>query len=90
MTRSVPVCGAPDCGSPCTCATAPEKIHGLEELDPRRYGVIVQRGWRRGLLLPDIPGIEDAATQVRYARMKAGIGPDEPVELERFCVEKYT
>lgn len=66
-----------------------EPIHSTNELDPKTYGVIVQRGWRRGLLLPNIEGIDDAETQVRYARMKAGIGPDEPVELQRFKVEKY-
>lgn len=68
---------------------AAEPIQSTAELDPRSYGVIVQRGWRRGLLLPDIEGIDDAETQVRYARMKAGIGPDEAVELQRFKVEKY-
>ncbi len=66
-----------------------EAIKSTAELDPKVYGVIVQRGWRRGLLLPDIEGIDDAETQVRYARMKAGIGPTEPVELQRFKVEKY-
>ncbi len=68
---------------------APEAIESLGQLDPSVYGVIVQRGWRRGLLLPDIEGIDDPETQVRYARMKAGIGPNEPVELQRFKVEKY-
>ena len=58
--------------------------------DVKRYGVIVERGYRRGLLLPDIPGIDDVATQVSYARMKAGIGEKEKVELFRFRVEKYT
>jgi AmmeMemoRadiSam system protein A len=67
----------------------PEPIRSIAELDPARYGVIVQRGYHRGLLLPDIPGIEDAETQVAYARMKAGLRPDEPVELYRFKVEKY-
>lgn len=67
----------------------PEPIASEAELDPQVYGVIVQHGWRRGLLLPDIEGIDDAATQVRYARMKAGLGPHEPVELFRFKVEKY-
>ena len=66
-----------------------EPIQSLDQLDPKVYGVIVQRGWHRGLLLPDIEGIDDAETQVRYARMKAGIGPREPVELQRFKVEKY-
>lgn len=66
-----------------------EPIQSLDQLDPKVYGVIVQRGWRRGLLLPDIEGIDDPETQVRYARMKAGIGPHEPIEMERFRVEKY-
>jgi AmmeMemoRadiSam system protein A len=75
----------------------PETIDSIDQLDPRCYGVIVQslwqgshRGGRRGLLLPDIPGIDDAETQVAYARQKAWIGPDEPVQLFRFKVEKYT
>jgi AmmeMemoRadiSam system protein A len=68
----------------------PEPIDSISQLDPQVYGVIVQRDWRRGLLLPDIPGIEDAETQVAYARRKAWIGPDEPVEMFRFRVEKYT
>ncbi len=68
----------------------PEAIHSTDQLDVKQYGVIVQRGYRRGLLLPDIEGIDDVATQVRYARMKAGIGEKEPVELFRFRVEKYT
>jgi AMMECR1 domain-containing protein len=50
----------------------------------------VQRGGRRGLLLPDIEGVEDAETQVRIARQKAGIGPTETVKLYRFRVVKYT
>jgi AmmeMemoRadiSam system protein A len=67
----------------------PEPIQSEAELDPKCYGVIVQHGWRRGLLLPDIEGIDDAQTQVRYARMKAGINAREPVEMFRFRVEKY-
>ncbi len=68
----------------------PEPIDSIEQLDPKRYGVIVERGRRRGLLLPDIPGIDDAETQVAIARQKAWLGADEPVELSRFRVEKYT
>lgn len=67
----------------------PEPIASEAELDPKRYGVIVERGWQRGLLLPDIPGIDDVKTQLWYARRKAGLGDDEPVELFRFRVEKY-
>jgi MEMO1 family protein len=67
----------------------PESIDSPDQLDVKQYGVIVKQGHRRGLLLPDIPGIDDVATQVRYARMKAGIGPKEPIALFRFRVEKY-
>jgi AmmeMemoRadiSam system protein A len=68
----------------------PEPIDSPDQLDVKQYGVIVQRGYRRGLLLPDIPGIDDVPTQVSYARMKAGIAPEEKVELFRFRVEKHT
>lgn len=68
----------------------PEPIASEAELDPKRYGVIVQRGWQRGLLLPAIEGIDDVQTQLWYARRKAGLRDDEPVELFRFRVEKYT
>ena len=68
----------------------PEPIDSADLLDVKQYGVIVERGHRRGLLLPDIPGIDDVPTQVRYALMKAGIGENEKVALFRFRVEKYT
>ena len=32
----------------------PEMITSLDELDPKRYGVIVEKGYRRGLLLPNL------------------------------------
>lgn len=67
----------------------PEPVAGLEDLDPKRYGVIVSRGARRGLLLPDLEGIETAEDQVAIARRKAGIGPDEEVQLARFEVTRY-
>lgn len=70
--------------------TPPEPISGPEELEPRRYGVIVQSGWRRGLLLPDLEGVDTVEYQVAIARRKAGIGPNEPVQLYRFEVERYT
>jgi AmmeMemoRadiSam system protein A len=67
-----------------------EAINSITELDPRQYGVIVRRGTRRGLLLPDIPGVDDAETQVAIARQKAWISPKDPVSLFRFKVDKYT
>jgi AmmeMemoRadiSam system protein A len=67
----------------------PEPIAGPEELDPRRYGVIVQSDWRRGLLLPDLEGVDTVEHQVAVARQKAGIGPHEPAQLYRFEVKRY-
>ena len=54
-----------------------------------RYGVIVSKGFRRGLLLPNLEGINDPETQVAIAKRKAGIGPDETVSLERFEVVRH-
>jgi AmmeMemoRadiSam system protein A len=67
----------------------PEPIQGLDQLDPKRYGVIVRKGWRTGLLLPDLEGVTTAADQVRIAKQKAGIAADEDCELERFEVIRY-
>jgi AmmeMemoRadiSam system protein A len=63
----------------------------FEDLDPARYGVIVEDegGYRRGLLLPDIPGVETAQEQVEIAARKAGIAPGTPVSLSRFRVERF-
>jgi AmmeMemoRadiSam system protein A len=70
--------------------TEPEPIRSPDELDPKRYGVIVRSGWRRGLLLPDLEGVDTVEYQVEIARNKAGIGSDEPFELYRFEVKRYT
>jgi AmmeMemoRadiSam system protein A len=69
--------------------TPPEPIKDESQLDPKRYGVIVEAGWRRGLLLPDLDGVDTAAYQIDISRQKAGIGPDEPVKLYRFEVKRY-
>ena len=69
--------------------TLPELISGPEELDPKRYGVIVESGSRRGLLLPDLEGVDTVEYQVSIARQKAGVGPHESVQLYRFEVKRY-
>ena len=72
--------------------STPEPVDGPAELDPRRYGVIVHatQGWhRRGLLLPDLDGVDTVDEQIRICRLKAGIGPEEPVELLRFEVVRH-
>lgn len=67
----------------------PEAVSDLLSLDPRRYGVIVQRGNRVGLLLPDLEGVDTVEEQLDIARRKAGILPGEPVKVYRFEVKRY-
>ncbi len=67
----------------------PERIQSLEELDVKRYGVIVTSGFRRGLLLPDLEGIDTPEKQVDIALQKAGIRPSDHYDMERFEVIRY-
>jgi len=69
--------------------SCPEKVSGVEELDPRKYGIIVVSGFRRGLLLPDLEGVDTVEDQLRITKMKAGILPHEEVEIYRFEVKRY-
>lgn len=66
-----------------------EPIASLDELDPKIYGVIVSKDFRRGLLLPNLEGVDTAEEQVDIARRKAGIGPREDFKMERFKVVRH-
>jgi AmmeMemoRadiSam system protein A len=73
----------------------PEPVDSTDELDPKRYGLIVQSAnhpWKRGLLLPNLEGIDTIEKQVYWTRYhKAGItDPNEPVQMFRFEVMRYT
>jgi len=68
--------------------TEPQPVKDVSELDPIKYGLIVSKGNLKGVLLPDI-GVETTEEQVEICRRKAGIGPDEEVELYRFEVVRY-
>ncbi len=69
--------------------STPEKVHDTRELDARTFGVIVVAGRRRGLLLPDLDGVDTVEEQLRIARMKAGIAPHEDVEIFKFKVKRH-
>ena len=69
--------------------TTPEPVEGEAELDPKRYGVIVECGGRKGLLLPDLEGVDSVERQIEICRSKAGIMPHQPVQLYRFEVKRY-
>ncbi len=66
-----------------------EYIYSMDQLDPKRYGVIVTKGYRRGLLLPDLDGVDTAEQQVDIAKKKAGIRSDDDVKLQRFEVIRH-
>jgi AmmeMemoRadiSam system protein A len=69
--------------------TKPEPVTDIDQLDPKEYGVIVESGWRRGLLLPDLEGVDSVDEQIAICRLKAGISSNEPVNLYRFQVRRF-
>jgi AmmeMemoRadiSam system protein A len=69
--------------------TTPEPVKSQDQLDPKRYGCIVEAGWRKGLLLPDLEGVDTVDEQIDICRQKGGIAPNEPVKLYRFEVKRY-
>lgn len=66
-----------------------EKIETMDDLDVKKYGVIVSKGFRRGLLLPDLEGVDTPHEQVLIALRKAGISSNEHYVMERFEVVRY-
>ncbi|MFC1899761.1 AmmeMemoRadiSam system protein B [Chloroflexota bacterium] len=66
----------------------PEPVEGKEQLDPKRYGIIVEADVRRGLLLPDLEGVDTVEYQIDICRRKASIAANEPVQLYRFEVKR--
>jgi AmmeMemoRadiSam system protein A len=69
--------------------TEPEPVKDTSQLDPQKYGVIVESGFRRGLLLPDLEGVDSVEEQISICRLKAGISHNEPVNLYRFQVRRF-
>lgn len=68
----------------------PEAITSPDELDVKRYGVIVTKGRKRGLLLPNLDGVDTVEDQITIAKQKAGISTyDDDVQLERFEVVRH-
>lgn len=66
-----------------------EKVDTLDQLDVKRYGVVVTKGYRRGLLLPNLEGVDTVLDQVAIAKQKAGIKEEEAVAMERFEVVRH-
>ena len=75
-----------------TCSVdvlSPSEPCTTDDLDPRVYGVIVEAGVRRGVLLPALEGIDTVAAQLEIALQKAGIAPGRPYDVRRFLVTRY-
>jgi len=69
--------------------TKPEPVTDISQLDPKTYGVIVESGWKKGLLLPDLEGVDSVEEQIAICRLKAGISAGESVKLYSFQVRRF-
>lgn len=72
--------------------TEPQSVTNIEELDPKKYGIIVQStdgADRQGLLLPDLEGIDSIQDQVMIAKHKANIALQEPISIFKFEVQRF-
>lgn len=69
--------------------TIPVKCENLDELNPKIYGVIVESGYKRGLLLPDLEGVDTVKKQLDIAKRKASISTHEQVSVYKFEVNRY-
>ncbi|MCE5199201.1 MAG: AmmeMemoRadiSam system protein A [Armatimonadota bacterium] len=67
----------------------PEPVYDIKDLDAKRYGVIVESGLRRGLLLPDLDGVDSPEQQIDIARRKAFIKQDDMIKLYRFEIARF-
>ena len=66
-----------------------EPVTDLSQLDEKIYGVFIQSGHHRALLLPDIAAVESVPHQLELVRRKAGVSVEEPAEFYRFTVTRY-
>lgn len=66
-----------------------EPVSEFADLDPKKYGVIVTSGFRRGLLLPDLEGVDTVEAQIGIACRKGGIDPKGKISVERFTVDRF-
>lgn len=67
----------------------PEIINSYTELNPKKYGVIISKGYRKGLLLPNLPGVDSVEKQIQIAKNKAGLFECDDVDIYRFLSERY-
>jgi len=66
-----------------------ERVESINQLDVKKYGLIVKSGRKSGLLLPNIEGVDNVIDQIEIAKRKAGIDEDEDFIMERFQVIRH-
>ncbi|MCE5194529.1 MAG: AmmeMemoRadiSam system protein A [Nitrospiraceae bacterium] len=70
--------------------TPPEEVIDVNKLDTKKYGVIISKGYKKGLLLPDLEGVDTVDEQLRIAKIKGGISPDDKdIKIFRFEVRRH-
>ena len=69
--------------------THAQPVDDYRKLDPKKQGIIVQSGWRRGLLLPDLETVDTVEQQIEICMIKAGIRHSESIEISSFEVRRY-
>jgi AmmeMemoRadiSam system protein A len=67
----------------------PEAVADKSMLDAARWGVIVTKGPARGVLLPDLEGVDTVDRQLEIAAAKAGIYDMKGAAISRFSVDRY-
>jgi AmmeMemoRadiSam system protein A len=87
--EAVKVAELPDLDYSVDILTSPVPVDDINKLDPKKDGIIIQSGYRRGLLLPDLEGVDTVNEQIYICRMKAGIGTEEPIKVFSFQVRRY-
>ena len=70
--------------------TQPEKVKSKSELDYKRYGIIIKKGKQQAVLLPNLGGIDSVEEQILICRKKAGLKPNDPIDIYRFESKRYT
>ena len=67
----------------------PEDISDKNQLDVAVYGVIVRKGHRSGLLLPNLEGVVSVDQQISIALIKGEISEEENYTMQRFKVVRH-
>lgn len=63
-------------------------IKNKDELDPKKYGVIVSIDYRKGILLPDLEEVDTVEQQLEIACSKAGISQGENFDIYKFSIDR--